>query len=250
VPGSIVYDRTKTVVRRHVAPGRAVPIHPEAAAFAEHYGFAIDVLAARRPQGKGRVERQVLIVREHVLAGRAFTSLQELDGAFAEWLPIRRAQTHRTHGQVIAVPPISYRVTDRFLRRVGKDCLVSFESSRYSIPAVEVSAGMTVELRVGPETVAIHAIGADPRLLWEHRRARHRGDDQIDPAHWDGLPDGRSRAITLTDPPPSPPAAANDVLQPLTLLGDRPALGMAVARRDPKIYDAAAGLTSRVGGAA
>ena len=34
VPGSIVYDRTKTVVRKHVAPGVAVPLHPEAAAFA------------------------------------------------------------------------------------------------------------------------------------------------------------------------------------------------------------------------
>ena len=36
VPGAIVYDRTKTVVKRHVAPGVAVPLHPEAAAFAEH----------------------------------------------------------------------------------------------------------------------------------------------------------------------------------------------------------------------
>jgi hypothetical protein len=27
---TIVYDRTKTVVRRHVAPGEAVPLHPEA----------------------------------------------------------------------------------------------------------------------------------------------------------------------------------------------------------------------------
>ncbi|WP_370460890.1 DDE-type integrase/transposase/recombinase [Pseudonocardia sp. EV170527-09] len=74
VPAAIVYDRTKTVVRRHVAPGRAVPLHPQAAAFAEHYGFAIDVLAAYRPTGKGRVERQVAIVREHVLAGRSFLS--------------------------------------------------------------------------------------------------------------------------------------------------------------------------------
>ena len=49
VPGSIVYDRTKTVVRRHVAPREAVPLHPEAAAFAAHYGFVIDVLAAYRP---------------------------------------------------------------------------------------------------------------------------------------------------------------------------------------------------------
>src|SRR3712207_3472997 len=106
-------------------------------------------------------------------------------------------------GRRPTTPPCSpcraglYAVTDRFLRRVGKDCLISFESSRYSVPAIEVTAGMTVELRVGPETVAIHAIGADPRPLAEHRRARHRGDDQIDPAHWNGLPDGHTRAITL-----------------------------------------------------
>ena len=54
VPGSVVYDRAKTVVRRHVAPGEAVPLHPEAAAFAGHYGYAIDVLAAYRPTGKPR----------------------------------------------------------------------------------------------------------------------------------------------------------------------------------------------------
>jgi hypothetical protein len=259
VPGSIVYDPTKTIVRRHVAPGRAVSIHPEAAAFAEHYGFAIDVLAARRPTGKGRVERQVLIVREHVLAGRTFAGLEDMDQAFADWLPIRRAQTHRTHGQVIAVraeadraalaplPPAPYRVTDRFLRRVGKDCLISFESSRYSIPATEVIAGMTVELRVGPDTVSIHAIGPDPRLLAEHARARHRGDDQIDPAHWDGLPDGHSRAVTLTDAAAAERPTAR--LEPVPMLGDRPGMGISVARRDPRVY-AAAGLTGSIAGSA
>ena len=141
VPGSIVYDRTKTVIRRHVAPGAAVPLHPEAAAFAEHYGFTIDVLAAYRPTGKGRVERQVNINRDHVIAGRRFDSITELDGAFEAWLPIRRAQVHRTHGQVIAVraeadraallplPDRPYLVTEKHLRRVGKDALVSFEAS-------------------------------------------------------------------------------------------------------------------------
>jgi transposase len=54
VPGSIVYDRTKTVVRRRVAPGKAVPPHPEAVAFAGYYDFDIDVLAAYRPTGKDR----------------------------------------------------------------------------------------------------------------------------------------------------------------------------------------------------
>ncbi|MGH3238475.1 MAG: IS21 family transposase, partial [Streptosporangiaceae bacterium] len=103
VPGAVVYDRTKTVVLRHVAPGKAVPLHPEAVAFAGHYGFGIDVLAAYRPTGKGRVERQVEIVRAHVLAGRAFHALEEMDAAFADWVPLRRAQVHRTHGEVIGV---------------------------------------------------------------------------------------------------------------------------------------------------
>jgi hypothetical protein len=82
VPAALVYDRTKTVVKRHVGPRQAVPLHPEAAAFAEHYGFVIDVLAAYRPMGKGRVERQVEIARAHVIAGRAFDSLAEMDEAF------------------------------------------------------------------------------------------------------------------------------------------------------------------------
>ena len=53
VPGAIICDRTKTVIKRHVAPGLAVPLHPQAAAFAGHDGFAVDPLAAYRPSGKG-----------------------------------------------------------------------------------------------------------------------------------------------------------------------------------------------------
>jgi hypothetical protein len=116
-------------VKRHLAPGEAVPLHPEAAAFAQHYGFVIDVLAAYRPTGKGRVERQVAIVREHVVVGRSFTSVAELDGAFDQWVPIRRA--HRTHGEIIGVraavdlaalgssPELPYLVGDRYQRRSG-----------------------------------------------------------------------------------------------------------------------------------
>lgn len=37
VPGSIVYDRHQDRLKHHVAPRAAVPLHPEAAAFAEHY---------------------------------------------------------------------------------------------------------------------------------------------------------------------------------------------------------------------
>jgi len=260
VPGAIVYDRTKTVVRRHVAPGVAVPLHPEAAAFAAHYGFVPDVLAAHRPTGKGRVERQVLIVRDHVLAGRDFASLAEVEDAFAAWLPRRRASVHRTHGQVIGeragadraalgpLPAVPYLVADAHLRRVGKDALVSFEASLYSVPARRVRPGQRVQLRVCADTVTIAALAVDGGgLLSGHPRAATRGSWVVDPAHWDGLPDGRTRATTLEpscrrDPVEDDVAAANGAGTLAALLHRRADAAVPVDRRPLADYVAAAGV--------
>ena len=230
VPGSIVYDRTKTVIKRHVAPGKAVPLHPEAAAFAAHYGFVIDVLAAYRPTGKGRVERQVNIVRDHVIAGRRFDSVAEIDAAFYGWLPIRRGQVHRTHGEVIGVraaadrtalqplPDRPYIVAEKHLRRVGKDCLVAFEASLYSVPARQVRPGQRVQLHIAPDPagdqVVIAAVGVDGGgWLATHPRAVRRGTWAVDPTHWDGLPDGHTRT-TCVDPVPPGGLPARRVLGP------------------------------------
>lgn len=248
VPHSIVYDRVKTVIRRHVAPGAAVPLHPSAAAFAAHYGFALDPLAAYRPTGKGRVERQVRIVRDHVLAGRDFDSLAELNAAFLTWAPIRRAQVHRTHGQVIAVraeadhaaltplPASPFLLDDKHLRRVGKDCLVSFEASLYSVPARRVRAGQTVELRVTPDLVAIHAL--DGQLLAAHARAHARGAWVVETTHWDGLPDGHTRATILESLPQGAIARyANHLDTPPTEpLPHRRRINIAVAARPLSDY--------------
>jgi hypothetical protein len=69
---------------------------------------------------------------------------------------------HRTHGEVIAVraerdraalralPEQPYVVCDRHTRRVGKDALVSFQASHYSVPWRQVRPGGRVELRVTP----------------------------------------------------------------------------------------------------
>ncbi len=188
VPASIVYDRVATVVRRHVAPGKAVPLQPDAVAFAGHYGFGIDVLAAYRPTGKGRVERGVLIARDHVLGGRSFRTVGDADAAFAAWVPIRRAQVHRTHGEAIGdralvdhaalrpLPDTAYEVTEVHVRRVGKDCLLSFGGSHYSVPARLVRAGQRVEVRPGIDAVAIRDLPADGGgLLAVHPRSARSG---------------------------------------------------------------------------
>ena len=241
VPASILYDRTKTVVRRHVGAGQEVPLHPEALAFAAHYGFSIVVAAAYRPQAKGRVERQVSIVREHVLRGRDFDSVAAMDQAFLDWLPIRRSQVHRTHGEVIAVraerdramlsplPATSYDVVERHLRRVAKDCLISFEGSLYSLPWREVRRPMRVEVRVTSDRVRLHRVGGDNALLASHQRSRVKGAWVVDESHWEGLPTGTT-------------SRQNEVI---TVARDEPALmasrsrnaSVMVHHRDLSFYD-------------
>jgi transposase len=282
VPGSIVYDRTKTVVRRHVAPRQAVPLHPQAAAFASHYGFSIDVLAAYRPTGKGRVERQVAIIRDHVLAGRKFGTLAELEAAFTRWVPIRRAQTHRTHGQVIghraeadhaalgALPAFPLLVAESHLRRVGRDTMISFEGSSYSVAARAtdrrvVRAGQRVEVRIenhgGDEQIVIrrlpaHSPDGTALELARHPRAGQRGQRIVDPAHWVELPDGHTRAVTL-DLPEAAEAAeaaapscadttagptAASVTAPAVRVEAWPGFGVQVVHRALADYDVVAGL--------
>jgi transposase len=262
VPAQIVYDRTKTVVRRHVGRGQQVPLHPEAVAFAGHYDFAIWLAAPYRAQTKGRVERQVEIVRNHVLVGREFASLDELDAAFAAWLPTRRAQVHRTHGEVIAVraerdraalrplPERPYIVCDRHIRRVGKDALISFAASHYSVPWRRVRPGRRVELRVTPAEVAIWSLGPSQQLLATHPRAAGRGGWVVDQAHWDGLP---NRADSQPLPPctsdcelPPPPAPEPGQLQLPGIGGwaSSPAARVLVAQRRLGVYDQLAGVAS------
>jgi transposase len=261
VPAMIVYDRTKTVIRRHVGRGQATPLHPEAVAFASHYGFAIRLCAPGRPQAKGRVERQVEVVRSHVLAGRVFASLHEMDAAFAAWLPTRRSQVHRTHGEVISVraerdraalrplPEHPYVVCDRHTRRVGRDALISFEASHYSVPWTAVRPGARVELRVTPAEVAIFTLGREQRLLATHPRAAGRGSWVVDQTHWDGLPGA--------DAEPLPPCTGDCELAPapapepgqLQLPGiggwaSSPAARVLVAQRRLGVYDEVAGVAS------
>ena len=244
VPAEIVYDRTKTVVKRHVGRGEPVELHSEAVAFSSHYGFTPRVCWPERPQSKGRVERVVPLTREKVGCGREFATLDEWQAAWAEWLPARRAQVHRTHGEVIAVraerdraalqalPPQPYVVCERHLRVVGKDALVSFEASLYSVPWTEVLPRQRLELRVTPEQVAIWSLGGEPRLLARHPRAKERGRWVVDEAHWDGLPDGRGAHAGPATPLPEP--LPDDVLAGLLV---RFAADVPVARRDIASYD-------------
>ena len=153
-PATIVYDRTKTVVKRHVGPVSAVPLHP-----------------------RGRRVRRALRVR-HRRAGRLPAHRQGPGGTAGEhrarprarrpafrlaspsWTPRSRAGCRSAAPRSTAPTARSIAVraeADRaaavaaarpalpghraHLRRVGKDCLVSFEASALLGPGPRVRAG-------------------------------------------------------------------------------------------------------------
>ncbi|CAM5416357.1 hypothetical protein STENM327S_09441 [Streptomyces tendae] len=256
VPMSIVYDRTKTVVRRHVAPGEACP----AASGGGRLRRALRLRhrrAGRLPASRARagVERQVGIVRDHVLAGRAFASVEELNAAFIAWVPLRRAKVHGTHGEVIGhravrdhtalrpLPQTPYVVTQRHLRHVGKDCLVAFDANLYSVPARKVRPRQLVEIRATKTQVSLHATVPDAggqTLLAVHPRAVGRGARVVDETHWAGLPTGAGRRVTTGDALPSPRRGQSlgPEAGPLqTLLNRTAAASVEVGRRPLSVYD-------------
>ncbi|MFI7643531.1 Mu transposase domain-containing protein [Nonomuraea sp. NPDC049400] len=205
------------------------------------------------------MERQVAIVRDHVLAGRAFSSIEEIDAAFAAWVPLRRAKVHSTHGEVIGVravrdhtalrplPAAPYVVAQRHLRYVGKDCLVAFDANLYSVPASRVQPRQLIEVRATKAQISLHATTPDHRgetLLATHPRAVGRGCRVVNERHWDGLPTGAGRRVTTSHD--DPPAArrqsrGNDGHEPavgsLQALLNRAAAQVEVSRRPLSVYD-------------
>ena len=207
-------------------PGAAVPLHPEAAAFAGHYGFAIDVLAAYRPTGKGRVERQVLIVRDHVLAGRELR-LARRAGRRVRRRGCRSAAARSTaptaRSSACAPRPTGPRCgrcrRARIWSRSGT-CAGSggtaWSPSRRPATRCPARAGPARAAGRGPRRPTdtdqpIHALDRRRRRLAGHPPAGRgrRRSWVVDPAHWDGLPDGHTRATTV-DPDPACPVDAGD----------------------------------------
>jgi len=112
----------------------------------------------------------------------------------------------------------------------------------YSVPARKVRPFQTVQVRAGAGQVAIYALPGDGGgLLAVHARAPRRGCYVVDQAHWDGLPDGHTRAVTTAGPPPPPGSRPAGPAGPLgALLAAHPAAAAPVARRPLSDYEQAA----------
>lgn len=203
VPLWVRIDNLKTGVAHGAGP--TAVLNPAFQTFAQACGFAVDPCRAATGADKGKVERGVRTERGafadlFLAPWRSLEGLQmALDTRAAELHTRRRCPAtgtsvaealaaERVHLQ--SVPPVHEPFDVVVARRVSRDCLVSFEGRRYSVPFRWV--GRLVEVRGTAQHVVLLAEGQEVA-----RHARHTARRLVlEPTHYEGDSTATVRAPT------------------------------------------------------
>ena len=186
VPRRGIFDNMKTAVDR-IGTGKARQVNARFAAMASHYLFEPEFCnpasgwETRRatPNGRnGQVEKNVQDARRRLWQPMpSFPDLDALNAwleaqCIAQWAQIEHGVLPGTVADVHAAEVASLmppgRPFDGFVehtKRVSPTCLVSFERTRYSVPAS--FANRPVSLRIYPDRIVIAAEG---QIVCEHSR--------------------------------------------------------------------------------
>jgi transposase len=191
---TLVYDNLKSAVLER--NGTAIRFHPRLLELAGHYHFAPRACTPGRGNEKGKIERQILYLRDAFFAARAFRDVDDLNAQFRRWRDeIAHQRPHpeqrdRTVAQVFAeeqprlLPLPAHPFETELMRPVvsGKTPYVRFDRNSYSIPHPYARRPLT--LLASATTVRL-VDGADE--IARHTRSYDTGRVIEDPAHLEGL---------------------------------------------------------------
>ena len=204
VPQEILYDRMKTVWLETDDRGEII-WNPVFLDFAGYWGFKPRLCRPYRAKTKGKIESGVKYVRRNFLCGlqgREPAGLSELNAELRQWLAtVANVRIHGTTGEQVCLRweeekpelrtvdgRVAYPYADDELRKVSRDCYVSWQSSRYSVPWTYAGKpvwvrenGSNVEVRYGAQQIA------------RHERAMRRHQVVTQPVHHQGIPDGSEK---------------------------------------------------------
>ena len=201
-PERVMIDNTHVVVLR--GTGREMIPVPEMEAFGERFGFRFVAHQIGNANRSARVERPFSFIENNFLAGRAFTSWDDLNQQARQWCD-RVNSTYKKH--LRAVPRELFAVERMHLkplpawipevyrlhpRTVDVEGYVSVHSIRYSVPVSWI--GRRVEVRETRDKIEIEldarhlvthvrAVTPQPQriTLAEHRPPRGEGVKRSDP---------------------------------------------------------------------
>jgi len=170
----ILYDNMKQVVIKKAIKSSDSEWNSQFRDFFEYYGFIPRLCRPYRPQTKGKIENTVGYVKRDFFLGREFSSLENLNVQTLEWLKRVNSSVHGTtheitlerfkkesltpHDQVPA-----YKVVKKEIRKISRDCYVSYLGNKYSIPYK--FAGRTAELHISEGKFQVYV---DNECICEH----------------------------------------------------------------------------------
>ena len=143
-PEEILYDNMKQVVIKRLLKQEDSTLNRQFEDFAGFYGFKPILCRPYRGQTKGKVERTVQFVRDNFMVGIKYNSLADLNGQAMAWCNKVNGKVHATTNEIPfdrlkkeGLSPLSreYIIDKINLRRVQKDCLISYAGNQYSVPA-------------------------------------------------------------------------------------------------------------------
>jgi len=174
-PGRVMIDNTHVVVLR--GTGREMVPVPEMAALAERFGFRFVAHAIGHANRSARVERPFSFIENNFLAGRTFSSWEDLNQQARQWcdkvnstykkhlraVPRELFAVERLHLKPLPIwIPEVYRLHQRLVDIEG---YVALHTNRYSVPLDWI--GRRVEVRETQDKIEIQL---DARHLVSHRR--------------------------------------------------------------------------------
>lgn len=187
-PEEILYDNMKQVVIKRLMKQEESTLNRQFEDFAGFYGFKPVLCRPYRGQTKGKIERTVRYVRDNFMTGIRYRSLDDLNGQALAWCNKVNAKEHGTTGDMPFErmkkerlnPLVREYIIDKInLRRVQKDCLISYGGNQYSVPSEY--AGKDVAVVALGNTLAVYHEGKQVAI---HRISYQKKDMVVNPIHY------------------------------------------------------------------
>ena len=172
---TILFDNMKQVVIDRKLKASDSTFNGEFMSFSEYYGITVRLCHPYRAQTKGKIENTIKYLRYNFWAGRSFESLPDINVQCQEWLQQVNSQIHGTTHEIPyerlkneklnpmnSVPEYSVRVEE--MRKISRDCYISYKGNRYSVPWIyagrvaRVMESSTLKIQVDSRIVAEHDI--------------------------------------------------------------------------------------------
>ncbi len=180
-PEEILYDNMKQVVIKRMLKQKDSQMNKEFEDFAGFLKFKPILCRPYRGQTKGKVERTVRYVRENLMLGIKYKDLIDLNEKAFKWCEKVNSKTHSTTNEVPKIRLLEeklnkmareYIVEDNNIRKVEKDCLISYQNNKYSVPpkyvyrhVIVAVLGSILRIYCDGNNIATHPLSSGKRKM-------------------------------------------------------------------------------------